>query len=129
MKRIFAWVLLAAVMLSFAACAKPDALAGTWNMVSSMQHKERAEEIKNGTYAASYTFDGHGKGTRTVLSDGKTTTGSFRYELIERGTTILSLTLSSTAMALIRLLYSVFLELNTSITAQKLQGESPHPAL
>ena len=89
MKRIFAWVLLAAVMLSFAACAKPDALAGTWNMVSSMQHKERAEEIKNGTYAASYTFDGHGKGTRTVLSDGKTTTGSFRYELIERGTTIL----------------------------------------
>ena len=89
MKRIFAWVLLAAVLLSFAACAKPDALAGTWNMVSSMQHKERAEEIKNCTYAASYTFDGHGKGTRTVLSDGKTTTGSFRYELIERGTTIL----------------------------------------
>lgn len=89
MKRVFAWVLLAAILLSFAACAKPDALAGTWNMVASMQHKERAEEIENGDYAASYTFDGHGKGITTVLSDGKTTESTFRYELVERGTTIL----------------------------------------
>jgi hypothetical protein len=88
-KRWITWLLLAAIVLSLIGCAKPDALAGTWNMVSSMRHKEREEEIKNGTYAASYTFDGHGKGTRTVLSNGKTTTGSFRYELIERGTTIL----------------------------------------
>lgn len=89
MKRWIAWILLAAAALTLIGCGKQDALAGTWNMVASMQHKERAEEIKNGTYAASYTFDGHGKGTRTVFSDGKTTSGSFRYELIERGTTIL----------------------------------------
>ena len=89
MKRWIAWILLAAAALTLIGCGKPDALAGTWNMVASMQHKERAEEIKNGTYAASYTFDGHGNGTRTVFSDGKTTSGSFRYELIERGTTIL----------------------------------------
>lgn len=89
MKRWIAWLLLAAIALTLVGCAKPDELQGTWRMVASMRHKERAEEIRNGTYSLTYTFDGRGKGTREALHDGKTTSGSFRYELVERGTTIL----------------------------------------
>ncbi len=84
-KKWIAWMLLAAIALSFVGCAKPDELKGTWRMVSSMRHKERAEEIKNGAFAKTYTFDGHGRGTETVLHDGKPVEVSFRYELVNNG--------------------------------------------
>ena len=77
-----AFVLLAAVLLLSAGCAKTDTLQGTWVLNRSAVNVEgnryRQEEM---TYFIVYTFDGHGKGTRTTYIDGETDTISFSYRI------------------------------------------------
>ena len=80
-------VLLAAVLLMTIRCAMTDSLQGTWVQTHFWKHiqgeRYRAEDM---TYFVVYTFDGHGKGTKTTYSDGKTNTETLSYQLIHEGT-------------------------------------------